>query len=358
MPRKHIHVSGTTASPPSRLLLADCRGVMAVMEKKRITQSRPMEWGEEASHWRLLPAFIVKNLLSFLGAVEKRCTCTDGRLKVIKWWKFISLGWLSPWFTTVTAHPDFRPGDTRDERRRESGSGLWQESRSTVSHLSLSPPPRHSWCSVSPPLPLLRLFLRDFQRRGVHIVMPSSTHTSLSSTGAPWKKCSREKGEKIQFIFWNIRPAHSHLPLQTLPVGTSTECAQGVCACIQKHTVRRSKPAAADLRLERRRALPLLPLHIVNKVNKHQHTLSTSSCSRCLTWNQCFLRINVTRTWPQLELERQRQKVGVSPPAPWHLWAGGASESAKGHGGGAGGGGRRLWTLASGQMAGLDPRTC
>lgn len=89
-----------------------------------------------------------------------------------------------------------------------------------------------------------------FARRGANIVVLS---TSLSSINAPWKNVLG-KIEKKTVYFEHIS-AHPHLPMQTLPVGTS-KCEQGVSACTQKHEVRLSKPDATDLGVSRRHTLP------------------------------------------------------------------------------------------------------
>lgn len=158
------------------------------------------------------------------------------------------------WFMSVRARPNSSSGDTWDECQQSSG--FWRESCGVVSRpfspTSLYPPP-----STRPPL--CATLRWDEWTLSCH----AKLCTSLSSIRGPLEECFRGKQREKNVYF-----EHFLLPILTSPPPAHTLCRwvrANVCrgwAAAHKHTVRRSKPDAADVKLW---SGPLLLQHAVNK---------------------------------------------------------------------------------------------
>lgn len=110
----------------------------------------------------------------------------------------------------------------------------------------------------------------------------------------PGKSVLGKIERKKKTVYFEHLSAHPHLPMQTLPVGTS---AQGASACTQKHTVRLSKPGATDLRLS---------FAASSHCKQTHQTPSTSFCSQ--SWqSDALLGSKLSQNKPNLESTR----VGV-----------------------------------------------
>lgn len=249
---------------------------------------------------------------------------------------------------TVEAHPNFSLGDTWDEREASSSDS------STVSHLSLFPP-----TTVDPPLstPLLGLSVGLSEDSSEHY---NAACTSLSSISGPGEVFWGEKGVGwgggVKTVYFEHLSAHLHFPTHTLPMCTS-KCGKGVHA--HRNTQWDVQSQMLPIWDSQADALSPAPSSHCKQSKQAHQTLSTSFCSQ--RW-QCDVSLGykpsqnkpnpeLTGVGVELERERERQKVGMSPSAPWHHdW--------EGHGECNGARWGPLWTLALGQMAGLDLRTC
>lgn len=158
----------------------------------------------------------------------------------------------------------------------------------------------------------------------------------LYQVSMPWK------------VFWEKErcfehlSAHSHLPLNTLPMGTS-ECARGV------HVHRNSKTIKATCCWFETLMETHSPLLLLQQTHQTTPLFVVSVGSAVPHLDPSFLRIKLNQSWLELELS-ETQNVGMSPSALWHLELEGQEECN-------GAQWEPLWTLASGQMAGLDPWT-
>lgn len=143
----------------------------------------------------------------------------------------------------------------------------------------------------------------------------------------PGKSVLVKRRGKKNIYFEHFFPAHSHLPPAHSANGYKQMCTGCACTHTQKHS-EMFKARCCRFETLMQTHSPLPPLHIVNKINKHNQTLSTSFCRQ--RWQSATsLGSRLSQNKPNLDLtgvgslsERDR-KLECHLSAPWHLdWEG------------------------------------